>query len=220
MVVVMKNFIINKGRVKGRRKCPQKVVWVIYFCLLISMFLWIFFQLKFLWKRHNIMTFLGWSMLKGITNYLQKQRSSLQRQSVKYYEPEYWKFGEEGNKYFRHATGPFEMVIVSIIVAAIFSFWRSNCGVVVCDCKPILHKYANEDVSLGAWFIGLEVEHIDERNMCCGTPPGKIFQKICYPSYKFIMVAFANQWKRSRKFMQDVVKVMELFGVPCSKLIR
>ncbi|KAF9612269.1 hypothetical protein IFM89_038839 [Coptis chinensis] len=37
--------------------------------------------------------------------------------------------------------------------------------------KPILHKYANEDVSLGAWFIGLEVEHIDERNMCCGTPP-------------------------------------------------
>ncbi|KAF4382182.1 hypothetical protein F8388_008668 [Cannabis sativa] len=37
--------------------------------------------------------------------------------------------------------------------------------------KPILHKYANEDVSLGAWFIGLEAEHIDDRNMCCGTPP-------------------------------------------------
>ncbi|MCI13557.1 beta-13-galactosyltransferase 7-like, partial [Trifolium medium] len=36
---------------------------------------------------------------------------------------------------------------------------------------PILHKYANEDVSLGAWFIGLEVEHIDDRSMCCGTPP-------------------------------------------------
>jgi len=40
------------------------------------------------------------------------------------------------------------------------------------DCRPILHKYANEDVSLGAWFIGLEVEHIDDRSMCCGTPPG------------------------------------------------
>ena len=37
--------------------------------------------------------------------------------------------------------------------------------------RPILHKYANEDVSLGSWFIGLEVNHIDERNMCCGTPP-------------------------------------------------
>jgi len=24
---------------------------------------------------------------------------------VKYYEQEYWKFGDEGNKYFRHATG-------------------------------------------------------------------------------------------------------------------
>lgn len=24
---------------------------------------------------------------------------------MKYHEPEYWKFGEEGNNYFRHATG-------------------------------------------------------------------------------------------------------------------
>lgn len=24
---------------------------------------------------------------------------------VRYHEPEYWKFGETGNKYFRHATG-------------------------------------------------------------------------------------------------------------------
>ncbi|MCE3049988.1 hypothetical protein HAX54_046246 [Datura stramonium] len=39
---------------------------------------------------------------------------------LKYHEPQYWKFGEEGNKYFRHAT---------------------------------------------------EVEHVDERSMCCGTPP-------------------------------------------------
>jgi len=50
-------------------------------------------------------------------------------------------------------------------------------------CRPILHKYANEDVSLGAWFIGLDVEHIDERSMCCGTPPGLLpffFSKILY----------------------------------------
>ena len=37
----------------------------------------------------------------------------------------------------------------------------------------MLHKYANEDVSLGSWFIGLDVEHIDNRKLCCGTPPGK-----------------------------------------------
>ncbi|CAK9167465.1 unnamed protein product [Ilex paraguariensis] len=29
----------------------------------------------------------------------------LVQKGVKYHEPEYWKFGEEGNKYFRHATG-------------------------------------------------------------------------------------------------------------------
>lgn len=31
--------------------------------------------------------------------------SFLWSRGVKYYEPEYWKFGEIGNKYFRHATG-------------------------------------------------------------------------------------------------------------------
>lgn len=51
--------------------------------------------------------------------------------------------------------------------------------------RPILHKYANEDVSLGSWFIGLEVEHIDERNMCCGTPPGTIF-------YEEVSLTFFN----------------------------
>lgn len=40
--------------------------------------------------------------------------------------------------------------------------------------RHVLHKYANEDVSLGAWFIGLDVEHIDDRRLCCGTPPGKL----------------------------------------------
>jgi hypothetical protein len=39
--------------------------------------------------------------------------------------------------------------------------------------RNVLHKYANEDVSIGAWFIGLDVEHIDDRRLCCGTPPGE-----------------------------------------------
>ncbi|GAB2274240.1 Beta-1,6-galactosyltransferase galt31a [Dionaea muscipula] len=29
----------------------------------------------------------------------------LAEKGVRYHEPEYWKFGEEGNRYFRHATG-------------------------------------------------------------------------------------------------------------------
>ncbi|KAJ7959081.1 Hexosyltransferase [Quillaja saponaria] len=82
----------------------------------------------------------------------------LYRKDVKYHEPEYWKFGEEGNKYFRHATG--QIYAISKDLATYISI-----------NQPILHKYANEDVSLGSWFIGLEVEHIDDRNMCCGTPP-------------------------------------------------
>ncbi|CAN4081373.1 unnamed protein product [Withania somnifera] len=82
----------------------------------------------------------------------------LAQKTVKYHEPEYWKFGEEGNKYFRHATG--QIYAISKDLATYISI-----------NQPILHKYANEDVSLGAWFIGLEVEHIDEWSMCCGTPP-------------------------------------------------
>ncbi|XP_042064846.1 beta-1,3-galactosyltransferase 7-like [Salvia splendens] len=82
----------------------------------------------------------------------------LAQKSVKYHEPEYWKFGEDGNKYFRHATG--QIYAISKDLATYISI-----------NQHILHKYANEDVSLGSWLIGLEVEHIDERNMCCGTPP-------------------------------------------------
>ncbi|KAL9229096.1 hypothetical protein vseg_004606 [Gypsophila vaccaria] len=82
----------------------------------------------------------------------------LSQTNVKYHEPEFWKFGEEGNKYFRHATG--QIYAISKDLATYISI-----------NQPILHKFANEDVSLGSWFIGLDVEHIDERSMCCGTPP-------------------------------------------------
>ncbi|KAL8145488.1 hypothetical protein AgCh_003596 [Apium graveolens] len=82
----------------------------------------------------------------------------LAQKGVRYHEPEYWKFGEAGNKYFRHATG--QLYAVSKDLATYISV-----------NQHVLHKYANEDVSLGAWFIGLDVEHIDDRRLCCGTPP-------------------------------------------------
>ncbi|THU68807.1 hypothetical protein C4D60_Mb08t07740 [Musa balbisiana] len=34
-----------------------------------------------------------------------KSDQVLFQRDAKYHEPEFWKFGEEGNKYFRHATG-------------------------------------------------------------------------------------------------------------------
>ncbi|CAN4104780.1 unnamed protein product [Withania somnifera] len=82
----------------------------------------------------------------------------LAQKGVRYHEPEYWKFGETGNKYFRHATGQ-----IYAISKDLASYISVN--------QHVLHKYANEDVSLGAWFIGLDVQHIDDRRLCCGTPP-------------------------------------------------
>ncbi|KAJ9139664.1 hypothetical protein P3X46_030377 [Hevea brasiliensis] len=98
----------------------------------------------------------------------------LSQKGVKYHEPEFWKFGEEGNKYFRHATG--QIYAISKDLATYISI-----------NSPILHRYANEDVSLGSWFIGLEVEHVDERSMCCGTPPDCEWKaqagKVCVASF-------------------------------------
>ncbi|KAG2607962.1 probable beta-1,3-galactosyltransferase 2 [Panicum virgatum] len=82
----------------------------------------------------------------------------LSDKDVRYYEPEHWKFGEVGNKYFRHATG--QLYAISKDLATYISI-----------NKHVLHKYINEDVSLGSWLIGLDVEHIDDRRLCCGTPP-------------------------------------------------
>ncbi|XP_038692589.1 probable beta-1,3-galactosyltransferase 2 isoform X4 [Tripterygium wilfordii] len=82
----------------------------------------------------------------------------LNQKGVRYHEPEYWKFGEAGNKYFRHATG--QLYAISKDLATYISI-----------NQHVLHKFANEDVSLGSWFIGLDVEHIDDRRLCCGTPP-------------------------------------------------
>lgn len=82
----------------------------------------------------------------------------LARKGVRYHEPQYWKFGEVGNSYFRHATG--QLYAISKDLATYISI-----------NQHILNKYANEDVSLGSWFIGLDVEHVDDRRLCCGTPP-------------------------------------------------
>ncbi|KAG5563592.1 hypothetical protein RHGRI_006137 [Rhododendron griersonianum] len=81
----------------------------------------------------------------------------LAQKGVKYHEPEYWKFGEEGNKYFRHATGQIYAI-------------SKNLATYISVNRHILHRFANEDVSLGSWFIGLDVEHVDDRSLCCGTP--------------------------------------------------
>ena len=46
---------------------------------------------------------------------------------------------------------------------------RFHCS----TCRDVLHKYANEDVSLGSWLIGLDVEQVDDKKLCCSTPLGE-----------------------------------------------
>ncbi|KAL2231774.1 probable beta-1,3-galactosyltransferase 8 isoform X2 [Sesamum indicum] len=114
----------------------------------------------------------------------------LSQKGVKYHEPEYWKFGEEGNKYFRHATG--QIYAISKDLATYISI---NSG--------MLHTYANEDVSLGSWLIGLEVQHVDEHSMCCGTPPDCEFKSeagnLCVASFDWQCSGICKSVERMKK---------------------
>uniref|UniRef100_A0A0E0PMT1 RRM domain-containing protein n=1 Tax=Oryza rufipogon TaxID=4529 RepID=A0A0E0PMT1_ORYRU len=108
---------------------------------------------------------------------------------VKYHEPEYWKFGDEGNRYFRHATG--QIYAISKDLASYISI-----------NQPILHRFANEDVSLGAWLIGLEVEHVDDRSLCCATPPDCEWKKqagnVCAASFDWSCSGICKSVDRMR----------------------
>lgn len=78
--------------------------------------------------------------------------------SQKWYEPEWWKFGDR-KSYFRHASG--EMYVISQALAKFVSINRG-----------ILRTYAHDDISVGSWFIGLDVKHVDEAKFCCSSWAG------------------------------------------------
>ncbi|XP_031249042.1 hydroxyproline O-galactosyltransferase HPGT1 [Pistacia vera] len=73
----------------------------------------------------------------------------------KWYESEWWKFGDK-KQYFRHASS--EMFVISQALAKFISINKS-----------ILRTYAHDDVSVGSWFLGLDVKHIDEAKFCCSS---------------------------------------------------
>lgn len=79
----------------------------------------------------------------------------------KWFEPEYWRFGDPASSegqinYMRHASGQ-----IYGLSGPVAKYVRRNA--------PILHRFANEDVTLGAWLVGLEIQHIDERRLCCDS---------------------------------------------------
>ncbi|XP_078439478.1 galactosyltransferase family protein [Wolffia australiana] len=71
----------------------------------------------------------------------------------KWYEPDWWKFGD-GKSYFRHASG--EILVLSRVLAQFISINRSN-----------LRTYAYDDVSVGSWLIGLDVNYVHDGQFCC-----------------------------------------------------
>ncbi len=91
----------------------------------------------------------------------------------KWFEPEFWRFGEaagaEGQiNYMRHASGQ-----IYGLSGPVAKYIGRN--------GPILHRFANEDVTLGAWLVGLEITHVDERRLCCDSAE-KCNAQVCSPN--------------------------------------
>ena len=75
---------------------------------------------------------------------------------------------------------------------------------------PILHRFANEDVTLGAWLVGLEVTHVDERRLCCDSAERCMAQVIsaCRP----VVPCLLSQ----RDLTQQETCVMRAHGCGCA----
>jgi galactosylxylosylprotein 3-beta-galactosyltransferase len=74
--------------------------------------------------------------------------------SSQWYEPEWWKFGDENSQYYLHASGQ-----IYTLSKALAQYININ--------SASLHAYKNEDISVGAWMLGLDVEHADDSRFCC-----------------------------------------------------
>ncbi|CAA3028702.1 hydroxyproline O-galactosyltransferase HPGT3-like [Olea europaea var. sylvestris] len=70
-----------------------------------------------------------------------------------WYEPEWWKFGDQ-KTYFRHAAG-------SIFILS------KNLAQYIDINSVSLKAYAHEDTSVGSWMMGLQATYIDDSRLCC-----------------------------------------------------
>ncbi|KAH6792431.1 Galactosyltransferase family protein [Perilla frutescens var. hirtella] len=70
-----------------------------------------------------------------------------------WYEPEWWKFGDQ-KSYFRHAADS-----IFILTKNLAKYIHIN--------SASLKVYAHEDVSVGSWMMGLLATYIDESRLCC-----------------------------------------------------
>ncbi|XP_011086890.1 hydroxyproline O-galactosyltransferase HPGT3 isoform X1 [Sesamum indicum] len=79
-----------------------------------------------------------------------------------WYEPEWWKFGDQ-KSYFRHAAG------------SIFVLSRNLARYININSAS-LKAYAHDDTSVGSWMMGLQATYIDDSRLCC-TYSGQ--DKVC-----------------------------------------
>ncbi|KAG9450262.1 hypothetical protein H6P81_010227 [Aristolochia fimbriata] len=72
-----------------------------------------------------------------------------------WYEPDWWKFGDE-KSYFRHAAGS-----LFVLSRSLAQYIRINSG--------SLQSYAHDDISIGSWMIGVDATYVDENRLCCSS---------------------------------------------------
>ncbi|KAF7817268.1 hydroxyproline O-galactosyltransferase HPGT3-like [Senna tora] len=72
-----------------------------------------------------------------------------------WYEPEWWKFGDE-KTYFRHAAG------------ALFILSK-NLAQYININSVSLKTYAHDDTSVGSWMMGVQATYIDDSRLCCSS---------------------------------------------------
>ncbi|XP_073143849.1 hydroxyproline O-galactosyltransferase HPGT3-like isoform X2 [Henckelia pumila] len=70
-----------------------------------------------------------------------------------WYEPEWWKFGDQ-KSYFRHAAGS-----IFIITKNLAEYINTN--------RASLKAYAHDDISVGSWMMGLGANYVDDSRLCC-----------------------------------------------------
>lgn len=76
-----------------------------------------------------------------------------------WYEPEHWRFGDPAGQnkiltYHRHAQS--HAYGLSDLVAKY-----------IAQNAELLHRFEHEDVTLGAWLLGLSIVYKDEPRLCC-----------------------------------------------------
>jgi len=59
-----------------------------------------------------------------------------------------------------------------------------------------LRTYAHDDVSVGSWFIGLDVKHIDERKFCCSSWASGLFLSSVVSCPDAIALTYLNHGRR------------------------